>query len=175
MTDLKETREAPLSQLWRVLESVHAVMLGSPNPEEHMQPMAPQPAADEQAIWFFTRMDTDLAMAAEAGGTVHMCVFGPGGDYYACLKGKLTQQRSQPHIDRFWSPVAAAWFHDKSDPSLTMLRFRPFEAAIWASRGSGARFGWEILKANVTDDEPNLGVTTKVKFPIEAIPGEVPS
>jgi len=166
MTDLKETRTAPLRQLWQMLESAHDVMLGSPNPAEHMQPMAPLPAEDENAIWFFTRRDTNIAMAAEGeGGSVMLCVIGKDRDYHACIRGDLRAIRSEQHIERFWSPVASAWFKGKDDPALTMLCFRPRDAAIWASKSGGLRFGWEVLKANVMDHDPHVGLTTTVTFP----------
>jgi general stress protein 26 len=166
MVDLKETRENPISQLWEQLRSVHAVMLGSPDRTRQLQPMAPQPAPDENCIWFYTKNDSELARSAQSEGLAQLCLISKEHDYWACLDGMLQQQHSRDHIDRFWSPVTAAWFDGgKDDPKLTMLRFTPNAAAIWASSNSTARFGWEIVKANIVGGAPDIGVSTHVTFP----------
>ncbi|MGE3247170.1 MAG: pyridoxamine 5'-phosphate oxidase family protein [Beijerinckiaceae bacterium] len=165
MTDIAKTKENPLGQFWDELDAATAVMLGSPDHADHMQPMAANGSPEEGLIWFFTRDDTDIAKKAN-GGTAHMCLVGKNQDYHACVAGSLDTIRSQPHIDRFWNTVAAAWFPDgKHDPHLTLLRFRPSDAAIWASTGSAISFGWQIAKANLTGSEPDVGYKTEVRFP----------
>lgn len=165
MSDIKKAQEQPIDQFWEQLEKATAVMLGSPDPAEHMQPMAPMAARDENAVWFFTRDNTDIARNARTGGRVHMCLVGNNHDYHACASGMLEEVRSQEHIDRFWSPAVAAWFEEgKEDPALTMLRLRLDDGGIWASTGSALRFGWEIAKSNMTGGEPDVGYATRVKF-----------
>lgn len=166
MTDLDKTRSDPKGQLWDQLEDVRAVMLGSPDPTQHMQPMAPMVARDEEKIWFYTKRSSDLAKAvAGSSGKVHMCVVGEDDDYHACLHGTLTLSDSKAHIDRFWSSVVAAWFeHGKDDPELVMLCFEPTHARAWGSADNSFRFGWEIAKANMTDSVPDVGVTADIAF-----------
>ncbi|MCU0790284.1 MAG: pyridoxamine 5'-phosphate oxidase family protein [Nitratireductor sp.] len=165
MADLEQTRTNPKEQLWDVLESVNGVMLGSGG-KEHMQPMSPNVARDEERIWFFTRNTTDIAKAAEKRPQVHLCVIGNDHDYHACIRGTLAVSDSPEHIERFWNPVSGAWFDGKDDPELTMLVFTPVDAAIWASTGSSVRFGWEVLAANVTDREPDMGERASVTFAV---------
>jgi len=157
MADLKEAKTDPKKQLWDEIDDVHAVMLGIPSTGQHMQPMAPMAAREENRIWFFTRKDSDLVRAA-GNGKAHMCLVSDDQDYHACVSGTLVENRSPQHVDRFWSPVVGAWFEGKDDPDMTMLELVPDHAAIWASSDSTARFGWEIAKANLTDSEPDLGV-----------------
>lgn len=165
MADMSKARTDPKGQLWEALEDVTAVMLGSTDHHQHMQPMAPLLARDEGAIWFFTGADTELARTLGAqGGSVHVCLVGKDHDYHACLRGHLSVQRSAEHIERFWSPMAEAWFSGKDDPNLTMLRFKPEHAEVWASTDSRVRFGWEIAKANLTDAEPDVGYKTEISF-----------
>lgn len=165
MTDLKRTEQDPAGQLWDMLADSHDVMLGSPDPSQHMQPMAPQPAPEENAIWFYARKDSDIAKAAAGGGKVHMCLISDDHDYHACLHGKLETVMSKAHVDRFWSSIVEAWYdHGKDDPALTMLRYIPESAAIWASTGSALKFGWEIAKGNLSDSDPDVGVRTSITF-----------
>jgi general stress protein 26 len=164
MSTIEKAKTDPIAQLWDKIDKVHMVMLGSPDHAHHMQPMAPQSDREDQAIWFYTRTDSDIAKAAASGGSVHLCLV--MDDYQACLAGDLHTSHSQEHIDRYWSSMVEAWFpQGKSDPHLTMLCFRPASAAIWASTGSTLKFGWEMAKAITTGEEPDVGYKTEVTFP----------
>jgi len=163
MSNIERAKTDPMSQLWDEIDGVHAVMLGSPDHSQHMQPMAPHTAREEKAIWFYSRKSSDLARAAASGGMVHMCLV--TDDYHACLDGTLEQIHSPEHIERFWSSMVEAWYREgKSDPDLTMLRLTPRSAAIWASTGSTLAFGWEVAKAITTGDEPDVGYKTNITF-----------
>jgi general stress protein 26 len=166
LADLKETKNNPQKQFWDVLDDVHDVMLGSPDPEQHMQPMAPQIARDEGKIWFYTKTGSDLVKAVrDKGGAVHMCAISDNHDYHACVRGVLSENKSPKHIDRFWSSLVEAWFDGgKDDPELTMLCLNPDHARVWSSTGSNIKFGWEMAKANITDEEPEVGATADIDF-----------
>lgn len=158
MSDLKLAESDPKKQLWDEIEYVRAVMLGMPGAGMHMQPMAPMASREENSIWFFTKTDTELVQKA-GSGKAHLCLVSDDQDYHACLSGTLKVNKSKEHIDRYWSSVVSAWFDEgKDDPKLTMVQFTPDDAAIWASSDSALRFGWEIAKANMTDDDPHVGV-----------------
>jgi general stress protein 26 len=165
MSNISDARHDPIGQIWDKLDKVHAVMLGSPDHRQHMQPMAPQTSREENAIWFYTKTTTDIARAAGGGGGhVHMCIVGDN-DWYACLDGHLETMHSVEHAERFWSSITEAWYPGgKNDPELIMLRFTPSTGEIWASTSSTIKFGWEIAKANLTDEEPDVGYKTAVNF-----------
>ena len=79
-------------------------------------------------------------------------------EFQACIGGMLAEDRDREKIKQFWNPVAAAWFPEgKNDPDLTLLQFRPYDAQVWFSRGGAVRFAWEIVRANATRTEPNIG------------------
>lgn len=163
MSNIERAKTDPITQLWDEIDGVQVVMLGSPDHAQHMQPMAPQTAREEKAIWFFTRVSSDIAKAAAQGGIVHMCLV--TDDYQACLDGDLTTTYSPEHIDRYWSSVVEAWYPGgKTDADLTMLRFTPRTAAIWASTSSKLLFGWQIAKAITTGEEPDVGHSAHVTF-----------
>lgn len=166
MVDLTKTKEDPRTQLWDQIEKVYGIMVGSPDHTQHMQPMSPQVARDEQKIWFFTSVETDLLKAVRSRpADVHVCVIGKDHDYHACLRGSLVENRSREHVDRFWSSVVDAWYPDgKDDPKMTMLCFTPKDAKIWASSGSSIGFGWALAKAQLTDKEPDVGVDVAINF-----------
>ena len=166
MVDISKVKNDQKLMLWEQLKSARAVMLGSPIHLDHMQPMAPNASPDENAVWFFTKSDSELAKVAAAGGDVHLCLISAEQDYHACLLGELKTLRSQPHINKYWSAVVAAWFPEgKESETVTLLRFTPRDAQFWASSGSTLNFAWQIAKANVTGHEPDVGFSARMKLP----------
>lgn len=169
MADLQKTRNEPAEQLFEFLDGSHAVMVGLDQPGRGMQPMAPQIDEDRRGIWFFTKRDSELggSVTAHPASRARLCLISPDHDYHAFVSGALSEETDKTLVDTFWSPVVAAWFDKgKQDPNLAMLRFDASEADIWASSGSAIRFAWEIAKANLDGDEPDLGEMQHVVFPV---------
>ena len=166
MASTTAAHEAPITQLFDEIDDINAGMLAVTGSGQHFQPMGPQSERDTQTIWFFTRNDSDLVQAIGPSARAHFIVIGKEHDYHACMEGPIEVNRDQTRIDKFWNPVIAAWYKDgKEDPALTLLCFRPDDARIWASTDSTLKFGWEIAKANLSDDAtPDVGTTVDVTF-----------
>ena len=173
MTDLQKTRNDPIEQLFDILDDTHAVMTGLDKPGHCMQPMAPQVDEDRRSIWFYSKRDSELggAIAKSVANRARICAISPDHDYHACISGTMSEEADHSLIDEFWSPVVAAWFEDgKDDANLILLRFDPAEADIWASSSSAIRFFWEVAKANLTDENPDVGEKVHVVFPASTPP-----
>ena len=168
MADLSKFESEPRTQLLEELKDVRCVMLASPNPAEHMQPMDPQ--VDEKSIddvksggapliYFYSDRTSDLGQAVltNPGADVEATLIEK--DYQASLKGRIFPiQHDEALIDRFWNKVVASWYpNGKEDPKMLMLCFVPDEVAIWASTGNPLKFLYETAKANLTDSLPNVG------------------
>lgn len=166
MVSLTEARETPVIQLWDEIDEIHAGMLGLQGEHMHMQPMAPFVDRETNTIWFYSKTDADLVQRIRPGARAHFCVVGKNHDYHACLSGTIAETRDAAKIDEYWSSIVAAWYHGgKSDPTLTMLALRVDDGEIWASTGNSLRFGWEIAKANLSDEKlPDIGVHQHLGF-----------
>jgi len=164
MTSLEKFENNPQDQLMEQIEDARCVMLGSTNPDDHMQPMTPQIDDDENehVIYFYSDKTSDLgARIMMQPGTVKMCHIGK--DYQAYVEGKLSVHRNPATVDKFWNPIVAAWYPDgKTDPKLLMLKFEPEKAHVWASDKSSIGFAYEIAKANLTDELPDIGKSKKI-------------
>lgn len=168
MTDLHKTRNEPIQQLFDILDDTHAVMTSLDKIGHSMQPMAPQVDEDRRGIWFFTKRDSAMGaeIAKNPASRARICAISPDHDYHAYISGTMREEADRTLVEKFWSPVIAAWFDEgKQDPNLILLRFDASEADIWASTDSAIRFAWEIAKANLTDDVPDLGEKTHIVFP----------
>ncbi len=157
MTDLD--RKDIETRLWKTLDDERIGMLGlSGEDGGHFQPMTGFCDKESGAIWFFTRRDTELVSRLVQGGKAMFNLVSKDRDLWACIAGTITEQHDAARIDKFWGPVVSAWFPDgKDDPELTLLRLDPDDAEIWISAKGPIRFAFEIAKANLTDNEPDLG------------------
>jgi general stress protein 26 len=159
MANLKKFEENPQRQLLEEIKGARCVMLGSPVPDAHMQPMAPQVDEDAGVIYFYSDNTSELGQAIMARpASVHLCHIDK--DYQACVKGMLTPHNDAAIIEKFWNPVVEAWYPGgKTDPKMLMLKFEPKDAAVWASDKSTIGFLYEVAKANLTGTTPDMGKT----------------
>lgn len=164
MASLKKFEQNPQRQLLEEIKGSRCVMLGSPDSSQHMQPMAPQVDEEAGIIYFYSDNTSDLGKTVlNSPGTVHMCHIDT--DYQACVKGELLPHNDKATIDKFWSSMVDAWYPGgKEDPKLMMLKFVPHDAALWASDKSMLGVMFEVAKANMKDEQPDLGKSKHVQL-----------
>lgn len=164
MADLKKFDEAPQRQLMEEIKGARCVMLGSPDHHAHMQPMAPQVDQEAGIIYFYSDNTSELGQAIlKSPGEVHMCHIGK--DYQACVRGILHPHKDRATIEKFWGPMVDAWYPGgKTDPKMLMLKFVPHDAAVWASDKSALSVMFEVARANLADETPNLGKTKEIQL-----------
>jgi general stress protein 26 len=142
-------------RLWSEIDKARFGMLGLMG--GRLQPMTAFCDKERGAIWFFTRRTTDLARMTGAGHDAQFCIVARDQEFQASIGGVLTPDHDRAKIWAFWNPIVSAWFPDgRDDPELTLLKLSPIDAQVWVMRGGPLRFGFEILRANVTHTEPPL-------------------
>lgn len=152
-------------RLWREIEKARFGMLGLVGDRSggHFQPMTAFCEPDNGEIWFFTRDDTDLAHDSAGGAEAMFIVQAKDQAFQACLGGSIETTRDPDRIEKYWGPMVSAWYPDgKDDPHLTLLRLRARDAQVWLSESNPIRVLWETAKANLTREEPDVGVSTSV-------------
>ena len=147
---------------WKRIDDVQAGMLsvqgGRPVP---MSPMADR---DANAIWFITAQGTDVAAASESGSTASLQVADSNSNLYANVQGHLQSVDDAEKLDELWNAVVAAWFEDgRDDDKVRLVRMTPTTAEVWATDGA-AGFLYEIAKAHMTDEKPDMGDHGTVTF-----------
>ncbi|MCQ8184606.1 pyridoxamine 5'-phosphate oxidase family protein [Parvularcula maris] len=167
MVDLKETEANPEKQFFEQLDNVPAGMLHLMDAGLHAQPMAASHEEGTNRLWIYAKTDSELVEELRKGHTTaHFHVVGKDHDYHACVKGTLRENNDRAKIDQFWNPIVAAWYKDgQDDPTLCLLQYDLQDGEVWGSTGSSMKFGWEIAKANLMDDQlPDVGVHKGVTF-----------
>ena len=159
MDDLK-------SEFWNRIENVRAAMLGIKG-QGRLAAMSPQVDDDFPGdIWFITADGTDLAKGVEsASQDAQMVVSDSQTGLYANVVGTLSRSHDREALDEVWSFVSDAWFEGgKHDPDVCLLLFKPESAEVSVTPTSGAKFFYEIIKANLTGDKPDVGQHGNITF-----------
>lgn len=148
---------------WSRLDDIQAGMLavdmGRPVPMSHY--------ADREAnaLWFITAKGTPMETALRAGDMAARYVIASGnGKLYATVDGTARLSEDREKLDELWNAVADAWFEDgKDDEDVQLVRFDLGEAEIWATTG-GLGFLYEVAKAQITDEKPDIGRHGRLDF-----------
>jgi general stress protein 26 len=158
-TELKDETDAK-DRLWTEIQKVRYGMLGlvGSGSGGHFQPMAAFCEPDVGDIWFFTRKDTELARATLGAADAMFTIQSKDQTFQVCIGGKLQQQHDRVRLEHYWNPIVAAWYPGgKDDPELTLLRLAAKDAQVWLSESNPVRFAWEIAKANLKHEFPDVG------------------
>ncbi|ORE94450.1 general stress protein [Stappia sp. 22II-S9-Z10] len=143
-------------KFWDALDDSPFVMLGLAGVDDsHTQPMTAQFDEDlPNTLFFYTNRQNRLvqALTVSHAGVVHFSA--KGHDLFACVHGTLSIDNDSAIIDKFWSPVAAAWFEKgRDDPDLTLLRFECGPAQIWkAGTGEFLHYMANALMGRTADE-----------------------
>lgn len=115
-------------------------------------------------LWFITARQTDLGQAAMGGAPAEYIISSKEASLHARIDGTLHHVEDPEELHRLWNAIASAWFDGgERDPDVALLRFDLTEAEVWATDG-GAKFLYEIAKANLSDAEPDMGDHGTIRF-----------
>lgn len=146
---------ATTTDFWTRTAKITAGMLSAAGAPP--RPMAHQLRDGDEALWFITDKNTDIAAAAREGARAQHILACAHGQLYAAIDGALSVETREDVLDDVWSPMAAVWFDDgREDDDICLVRFSPAQAEIWTTDGK-AKSLYEFAKAGVTDDTPDMG------------------
>ena len=159
MTDLKE-------EFWTRMQVVRSGMLGI---KGHGRLVAMSPYVDKDlpgAIWFVTAKGTELGKSVAMGQQAAQLVLSDdAAGLYADIEGTLSHSTDKAELDEIWNTIASAWFEKgKEDPDVCLMQFAPAIAEISVTTTSGVKFLYQIAKANLTGDEPDIGSKGSITF-----------
>lgn len=151
--------ESNITQFWDRLQDTTAGLLGTDDAKARMVPMAHALRDKDSTIWFITSHDTDLAQAAKQGRVASTYVLADSKNgLYATINGDLIQHSDKELRDALWSTAADSWFEGgKEDPSVCIIGLIPSAAEVWITTTSGLSFAYNVLRAEITGDKPDVG------------------
>lgn len=89
----------------------------------------------------------------------------PSNHTYIYVNGKAELVDDKVRKEAYFSPAVKAWFPDGvDDPRLILVKVSPTIAEYWDGSASKMVVAFQMLKAIVTGDTPDIGKHDSMKF-----------
>lgn len=160
------TQTKKLDDLFDIIEDLEIGMLVSESSGElRSRPMKAFPDGSTNDIWFLTKLGSPKIVDIVTDSDVNISFSCPKAQKYVSVSGKAFVSRQQEHIDKMWSDKMAVWFDcEKEDPNVVAIRVMPSAAEYWDGKSSAITRAWEIVKAKVTGNKPDLGDNETIRL-----------
>jgi general stress protein 26 len=160
------TKSDKLDDLFDIIKDLSIGMLVSENANElRSRPMKAFPDTTTNQIWFLTKLGSPKIREIAKDSDVNVSFACPKSQQYVSISGKAFVSRDMEKIDMMWSDDMALWFDcEKTDPNVAAIRIVPSVAEYWDGKSSKIARMWEIAKAKVKGDTPDLGDNETVRM-----------
>ena len=131
--------------------------------ELHSRPLAVLDEPFEGSLWFFTADPSPKTDDIARDPNVNVAL--SDGKSYLSLAGTAAVDHDQARIDELWNPFVEAWFENgKDDPNVALLRVDATSAEYWAIDKPGVVRAFEVAKALITKQQPDVGENRTVSL-----------
>jgi general stress protein 26 len=160
------TKTDKIEDLFELIQELNTGMLVSENEGElRSRPMKAFPNKKTNQIWFLTKTESSKILEIASDADVNISFACPKSQKYVSVSGKAFISRDQVKIDEMWSDKMALWFDcEKTDPNVAAIRVEPSTAEYWEGESNTIAVMWELAKAKVTGEKPDLGENETVRI-----------
>lgn len=154
------TDELDQADVVKILRSRDSVMLATALADGKIlaHPMAPQQVTEEADVWFFLALDGDQAKALQTNPEVNISLTEAGN--WLSVAGRVKFVDDKAKVDELWSDSAKAWFDDRRDPNLGLIKVVTHSAQHWGLPGGKASGLFRMARSKLTGDRPSGGTQT---------------
>ena len=121
-------------------------------------PMAPQQVTEDADVWFFLALDGDQAKALQTNPEVNISLAEAGN--WLSVAGRVKFVDDKAKVDELWSDSVKAWFDDRRDPKLGLIKVITHSAQHWGLPGGKASGLFRMVRSKLTGDRPSGGTQT---------------
>tara|TARA_B100000676_G_scaffold312413_1_gene386502 strand:+ start:994 stop:1533 length:540 start_codon:yes stop_codon:yes gene_type:complete len=151
------------NELWSIIEKIKVGMLMTHDGQEYRsRPMHIVQDSFDGSLWFFT--DKSSSKVYETQKDKKVCVsFGDRDkNRYVSLSGSVSISTDNQLKKKFWNPLVGAWFEgDYSSPDVALIEIKVSKAELWETDKNKLSQLYELTKAAVSDDTPDIGHNRK--------------
>jgi general stress protein 26 len=151
-------------KIWSFIKDIKVGMLTEHDGQDlRSRPMHLVQDDYDGTIWFFIKHDNGRVYAhQQKNKQVCLSFCDHENNVHVSLSGETSLCLDKELIERLWSPFAAAWFPEgKDDPNLALLEIKIHKGEYWDSKSNMFAQLYEIAKANLTDEKPDMGENKK--------------
>lgn len=158
--------EDPVEHVWSIAADVPICMMTTRDSLNiRARPMVGEIDRDESVLWFFTRADAHKTEEVYKFPDCNI-TFADSKNYrFASMSGPAKLWRDRGKLKSLWNEIADTWFPEgPEDDNVTLIRFEPEIGEYWDAPSNRMVIAWEIVKARVSGETPELGENRKVRF-----------
>jgi general stress protein 26 len=157
-------RAADIDHVWKLIDGIPIAMVVTHEGQgQNMRarPMAVRPARDEGAIYFLTDADTPKAEEIRGNQSVCLALSDNKGQKYVSISGYAEMIDDRERVKKYWSVYDKAFWPDKNDPRIRVLRVTPESAEFWEGAGKVVT-AVKLVAAVASGERMDLGKNEKV-------------
>ncbi len=158
---------ADIDRVWTLINEIPVAMVVTRRGEgRHIRarPMAMRPAREQGAIYFLTDVDAPKAEEIRRDETICLALADNKSQKYVSITGYAEILDDRDRVKEIWSIYDKAFWPDKNDPRIRILRVTPESAEFWEGAGSIVT-AVKLVAAIASGERTNIGENEKVEFP----------
>lgn len=137
MTETKNLfKKEAVKKMQEMVDNNHTALMFTNLSQQPLstRPMFTQEVDKEGNFWFMSDSEGEHNSHIESDPKVQLSYANEGKSEYLSVYGKAIISRDKNKIDDFWSPMAKAWFDDKNDPRITIVKVIPEDSFYWDTK-----------------------------------------
>jgi general stress protein 26 len=158
---------ADIDRVWRLIDDIPVAMVITHEGQgQHMRarPMAMRPARAEGVIYFLTDVDAPKAQEIRRNESICLALADNKNQKYLSITARAEIIDDRDRIEKVWSIYDKAFWPDKNDPRIRVLRVTPDSAEFWEGSGMVVT-AVKLVAAMASGERMNVGANEKVGFP----------
>ena len=158
---------ADIDRVWALIDDIPVAMVVTHEGQgRHMRarPMAMRPARGEGVIYFLTDVDAPKAAEIRRNESICLALADNRSQKYVSITGHAELIDDRNRIREVWSIYDKAFWPDKDDPRIRVLRVTPESAEFWEGAGTVVT-AVKLVAAMASGERMNVGANEKVGFP----------
>jgi general stress protein 26 len=158
---------AEVDRVWTLIDEIPVAMVVTHQGQgAHMRarPMAMRPAREEGAIYFLTDVDAPKAEEVQRDETICLALADNKSQKYVSITGRGEIIDDRDRVNEIWSIYDKAFWPDKNDPRIRILRVTPESAEFWEGAGAIVT-AVKLVAAIASGERMNIGANEEVAFP----------
>lgn len=126
------TPEETQDRIWELARKIDFCMFTSWNGErQNTRPLSARVRREEHAIYFLVDVHGEKNAEIEQYPAVSCGWADNGGHKYVVISGKAELLNDRQKISDVWTDFDKAWWEDKNDPTVRLVKLVPEEGELW--------------------------------------------
>jgi general stress protein 26 len=149
-------------RVWDIVEKVGVGMLTTHSSRGlRARPVEARPDREQGVIWFVTDVRGSKDDEIETDADIGLTFIDRDDKAYLSLTCRATVLRDPGQAAEIWKKTDDMWWHGPNDPNVRVLRVEPLIAELWDGPASSLVAAYELAKARITGEKPDLGENRK--------------